>query len=81
VPTRQETMAASGFANAEAGALCIGGWSNERTRQTGGAIEIPGALSMLAYGDTSAVVRSLDDFPRRDTPPALIVKQSSAPRG
>jgi cytochrome d ubiquinol oxidase subunit I len=58
----------------EAGApLRIGGWPDEETRQTRYAIEIPGMLSWLAYNDSKAVVRGLDDFPREDTPPVLIV--------
>jgi cytochrome d ubiquinol oxidase subunit I len=58
----------------EAGApLRIGGWPDERTRQTRWAIEIPGALSWLAYGDAGAMIRGLDEFPRRDTPPVAIV--------
>lgn len=53
--------------------LRIGGWPDERARQTRWAIEIPGALSWLAYGDSDAVVRGLDEFPRQDTPPVAIV--------
>jgi hypothetical protein len=53
--------------------LRIGGWPDEQARHTRWAIEIPGALSWLAYGDADAVVRGLDEFPRKDTPPVLIV--------
>jgi cytochrome d ubiquinol oxidase subunit I len=58
----------------EAGApLRIGGWPNEETRRTEYAIELPGVLSWIAYGDAEATVRGLDDFPRADTPPVAIV--------
>jgi cytochrome d ubiquinol oxidase subunit I len=53
--------------------LRIGGWPDEQARQTRFAVEIPGALSWLAYGDTNAVIRGLDDFPKDDTPPVLVV--------
>lgn len=58
----------------EAGApLRIGGWPDEEARQTPYAVEIPGMLSWLAYNDSDAVIRGLDEFPREDTPPVLIV--------
>lgn len=58
----------------EAGApLRIGGWPNEETRRTDYALELPGVLSWIAYGDAQATVRGLDDYPRADTPPVAIV--------
>lgn len=58
----------------EAGApLRIGGLPDEEARITRYAVEIPGGLSWLAYDDTDAVVKGLDDFPPGDTPPVAIV--------
>ncbi len=37
------------------------------------ALEIPGALSWLAYGDLDAEVRGLDDFPAADAPATRVV--------
>lgn len=58
----------------EAGApLRIGGWPNEQTRETKYALEIPRLLSWMAYGDATAVVRGLDDFPADRVPPVRVV--------
>ena len=53
--------------------LRVFGWPDEEAETTRGAIEIPGALSWLAYGDANATVRGLSDFPREDRPPVAIV--------
>ena len=53
--------------------LRIGGFPDPETRTTRYAIEIPGGLSWMAYGDPNAVVRGLDDFPRDTTPPVRTV--------
>jgi cytochrome d ubiquinol oxidase subunit I len=42
--------------------LRIGGFPDEAARTTRGAIEIPGGLSWLAYGDANATVVGLDDI-------------------
>lgn len=56
----------------EAGApLRIGGFPDDLAMQTDYAIEIPGALSFLAYGDFGATVRGLEEWPREDWPPPL----------
>ncbi|MBI1902517.1 MAG: cytochrome ubiquinol oxidase subunit I [Planctomycetia bacterium] len=61
----------------QAGApLRLGGVPDAEARVTRYAVEIPGGLSWLAYADTDAVVRGLDEFPRQDTPPVLIVHVS-----
>lgn len=52
--------------------LVIGGVPDEKSRQTRYAIEVPGALSFMAYGDTQARVKGLNDFPPADWPPVLI---------
>ncbi len=58
----------------EAGApLRIGGLPDATTRSTNYAIEIPGMLSWIAYGNRQAVVKGLDDFPRQNTPPVAVV--------
>jgi cytochrome d ubiquinol oxidase subunit I len=53
--------------------LHIGGIPDEKTRTMYYAIQIPGALSWIAYGDFNAEVKGLDDFPAGDTPPVLVV--------
>lgn len=53
--------------------LRLGGLPDEQSRVTRYAVEIPGGLSWLAYGDAAAEVRGLDDFAREDTPPVLWV--------
>jgi cytochrome d ubiquinol oxidase subunit I len=53
--------------------LRIGGWPDEAAETTRGAIEIPGALSWLAFGDADATVQGLSDIPKEDRPPVGIV--------
>ena len=48
--------------------LRIGGWPDPETRETHGALEIPGGLSFLAAHDVSAVVTGLEDIPRENWP-------------
>lgn len=61
------------FKTEESAPLRIGGFPNEETRTTRFAIEIPGMLSWLAYGDRHATVKGLDDFPPDATPPVAVV--------
>lgn len=61
------------FATEQGAPLRIGGLPNEVERRTRFAIEIPKALSLLAYHDPNAVVRGLDDFPRENWPPVRVV--------
>ena len=56
--------------------LRIGGWPDPAHRRTRYAIEIPGLLSFVAYGDTSALVRGLNEFPRDTWPPVVPVHVS-----
>jgi cytochrome bd ubiquinol oxidase subunit I len=49
--------------------LRIGGWPDEAAGETRHAIEIPGGLSFLSYGDADRVVRGLKSFPRDKWPP------------
>lgn len=53
--------------------LRIGGIPDEEAGETTYAIEIPYALSFLAYGDVDAEVKGLNDFPRDEWPPVAIV--------
>ena len=53
--------------------LRIGGVPDEGARVTRYAIEVPYALSVLAYGDPNAVVKGLNDFPADQHPPVAIV--------
>lgn len=61
------------FATQAAAPLRLGGWPDETQRRTRFALEIPGALALLVYGDVQAVVRGLEDFPRDQWPPVAIV--------
>jgi cytochrome d ubiquinol oxidase subunit I len=51
----------------------IGGIPDVNTQETRYAIEIPGGLSLLAFGDPSARVVGLKDLPRDEWPPVLPV--------
>jgi cytochrome d ubiquinol oxidase subunit I len=53
--------------------LRLGGWPDEEAERTRWAIEIPYALSLLAFHDPQAVVRGLKEFPKADRPPVAIV--------
>jgi len=60
------------FATERSAPLRIGGIPDERAEVTRGAIELPGMLSWLAFGDANAEVRGLHDVPRADRPPVLL---------
>ena len=53
--------------------LRVGGWPDVERRETRYAIEIPRALSLLAFHDAGAEVRGLEAFPREHWPPVAIV--------
>jgi cytochrome d ubiquinol oxidase subunit I len=53
--------------------LRIGGIPDVDAQETRYAIDIPGGLSFLAYGDPSARVVGLEDIPRDEWPPVLPV--------
>jgi cytochrome bd ubiquinol oxidase subunit I len=53
--------------------LRIGGLPDERAGVTRYAIEIPYALSFLAFGDPQAIVKGLNEFPEDERPPVAIV--------
>jgi len=61
------------FQTEQAAPLRIGGIPDEEAGVTRYAIEVPYALSLLAYGDPHAVVKGLNDFPTDVRPPIAIV--------
>jgi len=66
--------AMEGHFKTERGApLRIGGWPDETAGETRYAIEIPYALSVLAFADPRAEVKGLEAFPREHWPPVAIV--------
>jgi cytochrome d ubiquinol oxidase subunit I len=76
VAKRQPIKLASmeGHFKTEKGAgLTIGGIPNEQNETTKYGIKIPYLLSFLAYGDFNAEVKGLDDFPKGNWPPVLVV--------
>lgn len=52
--------------------LFIGGIVDEEKGEVNYKIEIPGALSFLAFGDFQAEVKGLNDFPKDEIPPVAI---------
>ena len=61
------------FETEQGAAFRIGGLPDEEARITRYSIEVPYALSILAYGDPNAVVKGLNDFPADQHPPVAIV--------
>jgi len=61
------------FETEEGAALRIGGIPDEAAGTTRYALEIPGGLSFLAFGDWRATVKGLKAFPRDEWPPVAIV--------
>ncbi|MDR6300764.1 cytochrome ubiquinol oxidase subunit I [Mesonia maritima] len=53
--------------------LYIGGIVDEENQEVNYKIEIPDALSFLAFGDFDAEVKGLNDFPKDEQPPVAIV--------
>ena len=53
--------------------LRIGGWPDVAKQTTSWAIEVPGALSLLAFHNPAAEVLGLRAFPRSEWPPVRIV--------
>jgi cytochrome d ubiquinol oxidase subunit I len=60
------------FQSAAPAAMRIGGWPDEAAGVTRYAIEIPGLLSFLAFGDFTSRVQGLEEFPRDRWPPVAI---------
>lgn len=53
--------------------LLVGGWPDPETREVSFGLEIPGALSLLAFNDLDAPVVGLEEFPDDEWPPVLVV--------
>lgn len=53
--------------------LIIGGIPDDENQKVDYAIEIPGGLSFLAYGDFDAEVIGLDQIPEEERPPVAVV--------
>ena len=53
--------------------LRLGGWPDAERQETRWAVEIPRALSLLAFGDADAEVRGLKSFPPDERPPVAVV--------
>lgn len=76
VAKRQPVKLASmeGLFKTQRGAgLTVGGITDEKTETTEYGIKIPKLLSYLAYGNFNAEVKGLNDFPKENWPPVLIV--------
>ena len=56
------------FSTAAGAPLSLGGWPDVDARETRFAVEIPYALSLLAFHDPHGVVKGLDAVPRDDWP-------------
>jgi cytochrome bd ubiquinol oxidase subunit I len=61
------------FKTEQGAPLRIAGIPDEKAGITRFAIEVPGGLSFLAFGDSQASVKGLDAFPRNEWPPVMIV--------
>jgi len=61
------------FKTEKAAPLRIGGLPDERTQETPYALEIPYALSLLAFHDPQAEVKGLEEWPKTDWPPVAVV--------
>ncbi len=68
-----KSAAMEGHLHTGPASLLLGGWINESTLEHHGAIEIPGALSLLLKGDASASVPGVDAVIATDRPPLMIV--------
>ncbi len=71
-PTKLAAMEGQ-FATERGAPLRIGGMPDERTHTTPYAIEIPDALSLMAFHDMHATVRGLDAVPTSDWPAVDVV--------
>lgn len=61
------------FKTQKGASLLVGGIPDEDTQEVHYGIHIPGGLSFLAFNDFDAEVVGLDQFPRDEWPPVLIV--------
>jgi cytochrome d ubiquinol oxidase subunit I len=61
------------FHTEEGAPLRIGGIPDEKSQTTPFSLEIPGALSFLAFRDFDAEVKGLEEFPKENHPPVAVV--------
>jgi cytochrome d ubiquinol oxidase subunit I len=61
------------FKTREHAPLIIGGIPDLQEQKVKNAIELPGLLSFMAFGSFDATVKGLDQFPKAEWPPVLIV--------
>lgn len=61
------------FETTERAPLLIGGLPDVEARRVRYAVELPGMLSFLAHGDFAAEVKGLDQVPRENWPPVVVV--------
>ncbi len=52
--------------------LLLGGVVQEREEKVNYAIEVPGLLSFLSFGDINATVKGITDFPKEERPPIVL---------
>lgn len=64
------------FETTEGAPLSIGGWPNPQTRETCCALEIPNLLSIIAFRDSNATVKGLNEWPLADQPDPRVVHLS-----
>ena len=64
------------YAESAPGTLYLFGWVNEKQEKVGLGLGIPGMLSFLLHGNTSAPVTGLRAIPPEDRPPVQLVFQS-----
>ena len=72
-PTGQAGGLGGQFATERRAPLRIGGWPDPEARQTRGALEIPGLLSLLATESIDGEVVGLEAFPRDQWPNVTLV--------
>jgi len=75
VARRQPAKLAAMEAHFKTGArapLIIGGVPDEKEGQVKYAVEVPGLLSFMAFGDKNATVKGLDQVPAADRPPVAV---------
>jgi cytochrome d ubiquinol oxidase subunit I len=57
------------YTSQESAPLVLFGWVQNRPPTLHGKVEVTGILSWLAFGDASATVRGIDEFPPDEIPP------------
>lgn len=71
-PTKFAAMEAL-FESRSRAPLALGGIPDMTAKELKYAVEIPGLLSWMAFGDTNARILGLNEWPPADTPPVIVV--------